>query len=54
MFFRDSRHDFKNLVHERQMCHVPGMGMAHVIPHVGVQERTEHKFAFLSVYACAW
>ena len=28
-------------------------GMAHVIPRVGVRERTERRFAFLSVYARA-
>ena len=41
MFSCDSRRGFKNPVHKRQTCHVPGTGMAHVIPRVGVRERTE-------------
>ena len=53
MFSRDSRRGFENPVHEWQTCHVPGTGMAHVIPRVGVRERTERKFAFLSFYARA-
>ena len=49
MFSCDSRRGFKNPVHERQKCHVPGMGIPHVIPRVGVRERTEHRFVFMQV-----
>ena len=43
IFSRDSSHGFKNPVHKRQTCHVPGTGMAHIIPHVGIREHTERR-----------
>ena len=49
-FPRDGRHGFANSVHKRQTCPVPDTGMTHIIPHVGVQERTECRFVFLHVY----
>ena len=44
MFSRDSRRGKRVMFRAR----------VYVIPRVGVRERTERRFAFLSVYARAW
>ena len=54
MFSCDNRHGFENPVRKQQTCHVPGTGMAYIVPHVGVQERTKcsHSYMFMQMCVC--